>query len=250
LRRNLNSLTKCFLRNIEMKNDRSTITTNDRKVSVISIALSPEEFAPLKESLTRQTFQDFEFVGEVRGTIPEAWNRAIARAKGEILIFTETDALPVNERWLEELVNSVPDNKTIVKGLEITSTPWDLSNLACHRSAFDGDVFDTAFRWAEDTELFCRLKARDYKFVELDKAPVIHLQKLGKKRMLRRAFRYGLYWARLRHRYADPVEVMDFSTASKVFAGALLNLLGLLIGYLIYWPERRLRKRYVRPTGD
>ena len=56
-------------------------------VSVICIALHPEEFNPLRRVLSQQSFQNFEFVGETGGTIPEAWNRAIARSQGEILAF-------------------------------------------------------------------------------------------------------------------------------------------------------------------
>ncbi len=211
-------------------------------VSVISIALSPEEFDPVRQTLSRQTFQDFEFIGEVGGTIPEAWNRAIDRARGDILVFTETDATPVNERWLEELVNSVSDEKTIVKGLEITGTPWDMSNLACHRSALNGARFDESFRWAEDTELFCRLKSEGYRLMQLDKAPVIHLHKLGRKRMIRRAFRYGLYHARLQQRYSNPVDISDALDYAKILLMAAMNLVGFILGTIIYWPERRQRQ--------
>ena len=112
------------------------------KVSVISIALSPEEFEPLRQALAGQTFQDFEFVGQVGGAIPETWNRAIARAQGEILVFVEAGAVPVNERWLQELVEGVTDERTIVKGLEITNSPLDPSILAGHRQAFIDHPFD------------------------------------------------------------------------------------------------------------
>ncbi len=212
------------------------------QVSVLSIAVDQNEFAPLLKALEKQTFQDFEFIGETGGTIPEAWNRTIQRAQGEILVFTETDAQPVNERWLEELVNGVSDEKTIAKGLEITSTPLDLSNLAGYRQAFIDHSFDESFHWAEDTELFSRMKADGYQFRQLDQAPVIHLQKLKSRRYIRRAFLYGLYWARLRYRYADPVELATVSYALKQLLAALLNLAGLVIGTLVYWPERRKRE--------
>lgn len=213
------------------------------KVSIISIALSASEFESLQKMLKSQTFQDYEFIGEAGGSIPEAWNRAINRARGEILVFTETDATPVNERWLEELVNSIPDEKTVIKGLEVTGSPWDLANLAAHRSVFEQVQFDERFKWAEDTELFCRLKEAGYRLQRVDKAPVIHLSKAGSKRYIRRAFLYGLYWARLKHRYADPVDLNNIGNAGKMMLAALLNLIGLLLGYVIYWPERKLRKR-------
>jgi GT2 family glycosyltransferase len=212
-------------------------------VSVISIALAPEEFEPLHQTLAQQTYRDFEFVGEVGGTIPEAWNRAIDRAQGEILVFTETDATPVDERWLEQLVNSVPDEKTVVKGLEIVGSPWDLANLAAHRDVFANARFDESFLWAEDTELFCRLKQQGYQLLRVDTAPVIHHQKLGSKRMLRRAFRYGLYQARLRLMYdRDAVDIAGITYVGSTLLRACLNLAGLAAGYIVYWPMKMMGK--------
>lgn len=192
--------------------------------------------------LKQQTYQDFEFIGEAGGSIPEAWNRAIARAQGEILVFTETDARPVNEHWLEELVNSVTDEKTIVKGLEVTGSPWDMANLAAHRSVFQNIQFDEKYKWAEDTEVFCRLKEAGYKLQRADLAPVIHLSKAGSKRYIRRSFLYGLYWSRLRHRYAEPIELANIKQAGKMLLAATLNILGSAIGWMIYWPERKKRR--------
>jgi hypothetical protein len=213
------------------------------KVSVISIALKAEEFEPLVNNLTHQTFQDYEFVGEAGGSIPEAWNRAIRRARGDILVFTETDAKPVNERWLEEMVTGLVDEKTILKGLEITSSSFDLTNLAAHRSAFENVRFDKRFKWSAETDLLSRLKAQGYRLVQLRKAPVMHFQKSYSKHYMRRSFYYGLYWARLRRRYSDPVDPANVALAGKILAAALLNLLGLVIGYFVYLPERFYRKR-------
>lgn len=212
-------------------------------VSVICIARTREELEAKHTQLRSQTFKDFEFVGEAGGTIPEAWNRAIGRARGEILVFTETDASPVSDRWLNELVAAVPDERTLVKGLEVTALPWDLSNLACHRQVFTGVKFDERFRWAEDSELFCRLRDKGYEFEDVRVAPVVHLQKLYSKRLIRRAFRYGMYQARLRHWYRDPVLVAGLDYAGKRLIAALLNLLGLAAGYVIYLPERLMAGR-------
>jgi GT2 family glycosyltransferase len=222
------------------------------RVSVISIALTPEEFEPLLRQLTRQTFQDFEFVGEVGGTIPEAWNRAIDRAVGELLVFTETDATPMDEHWLEQLVNSIPDEKTLIKGLEIIGSPWDLANIAAHRSVFEDARFDESFLWAEDTELFCRLKQQGYHLLRVNTAPVIHHQKLGSKRVLRRAFRYGVYQARLRLMYGDQcVDVAGVSYAGTMFLRACLNLAGLALGYVLHWPLKVIGKAdSIRPRGQ
>ena len=211
------------------------------KVSIISIASSEESFVSIKQTLCRQTLQDYEFIGEIGKEGPKAWNRAIARSSGEILVFMEASATPVNERWLEELTAGVADEQTVAKGPEITSTPLDPSSLAGYRQAFIDQPFDENYLWSEDTELFCRLKEAGYRFVQLNVAPVIHLQKPGSKTFVRRAFRYGLYYAQIRHRYAEPVDVMGASMALKNIVKLLLSLLGIWVGSVIYWPERRSR---------
>jgi len=207
-------------------------------VSVISIALSEKDFEALKDNLASQSFRDFEFIGEVGGTIPEAWNRAIRRARGEILVFTETDAQPVNQHWLAELVEQVQRTSAIVKGLEVTQAPLDMSNLAGYRQTFLDNPFDEKFLWAEDTELVCRIKNEGHAIIQLDCAPVIHLQKSRSRRHIRRAFRYGLYWARLRYLYPGTHDVAGLDEILKMLVKSVLNILGYFAGLLIYLPKR------------
>lgn len=222
--------------------EKDDINPSHPRVSIISIARSEEEFLPLKQYLAAQTYQDFEFIGEVGGTIPEAWNRAIRRASGEILVFTETDAQPVNQDWLAELVEQVQRTSAIVKGLEVTQSPLDMSNLAGYRKTFLENPFDEKFLWAEDTELVCRLKDEGHAIVQLDCAPVVHLQKSRSRRHIRRAFRYGLYWARLRYRYPGTHDVSGLEDILKMLFKSLLNVLGYFAGLLVYLPERMKRK--------
>lgn len=220
------------------------------RVSVIAIALSEAEFEPLRVKLSRQTFQDFEFIGQAGGTIPQAWNRALDRARGDILVFTETDATPVDERWLEQLVASIPDDRTLVKGLEIGELPWDLSNLAACRSVFQDARFDESFLWGEDTELFCRLRQRGYHFLHVDTAPVIHLHRRGSQRALRRAFRYGLYHARLRVTYGrHGIGISSLRVVCLQLVQLALNLAGFISGYVVYGLGRALKRRGAKDLG-
>jgi GT2 family glycosyltransferase len=216
------------------------------KVSVICIAKHEGELAEKERQLSTQTYRDYEFVGAAGGTIPQAWNRSLDRAQGEILVFTETDVTPVNERWLEELVAAVHNERTIVKGPEVNSLPLDMSSLACHRSVFATVRFDEDFLWAEDSELFCKLKRQGCEFQHVVVTPVLHLNRLASKRYIRRAFRYGIYNARLRLRYADPVLVAGLEDAWKRLLTATLNILGLAVGYLVYWPEHLSRRKSPR----
>ncbi len=70
------------------------------RFSVISIARHESDIENLKNHLSKQRFRDFEFVYSTRGTIPEAWNDAISRSKGDFLVFTESDAWPLQDTWL------------------------------------------------------------------------------------------------------------------------------------------------------
>jgi hypothetical protein len=218
-------------------------------VSVIVIGTEQAEYGLLQSILALQTYQDYEFICETDNRISDAWQRAVARARGEILVFLAPGARPVDNRWLEELVAGVSDERTIVKGLEVTSSPLDPSSLAGYRQAFLEHPFDENFPWSEDTELFCRLKSDGYRFVQLECAPVIHLSKPGSRTYRRRAFRYGVYWSRLRHRYAEPVELAGGVETFKEIVKASLYLLGMAVGAVLYWPEGR-RWQASRQTAD
>lgn len=204
------------------------------QVSLITIAKNDEQIEGLRQALSRQTWQDFELISSTGSTSPEAWTSALRRASGNILVFLDVDARPVDERWLGELVSELTNEKTIVKGLEITASPLDPSSLAGFRQAFVDHPFDESYPWAEDTELFCRLKASGYRFTQLACAPVIHPSKPGSKTVLRRAFRYGIYYQRLRRHYRDPVELNGFVQTFKLLVASLLNILGVLVGSWVY----------------
>lgn len=220
------------------------------RVSVVSIALRPEEFEPVIQNLKRQTFQDYEFIGEAGGSIPSAWNRAIRRARGEIIVFTETDAQPVNDRWLEEMVLHVTNPKQIVKGLEITQKSLSMSNLLIHRSVFQHFQFDPAFAGAEDYELLRRLQQAGYTIRHIDRAPVINLGKSRSRRSFRFAFRYGMLGARLKYRYGDPVEFEGLVYAWNRLVAAIRQLFGLAIGWILYFPERRFRRSHISENSN
>ncbi|MFH1721040.1 MAG: glycosyltransferase [Candidatus Altiarchaeota archaeon] len=218
-----------------------------RKVSVVSIAKRQEEFEPLKKALKEQSYRDFEFVTSTKGTIPEAWNDAVSRAKGDIIVFTETDAFPVNEHWLKDLISEMKDEKTIVRGIEVIPHPWDLCNLAVPKKVFEEIRFDEAFLVAEDTEFFAHLKSLGkYTLKEVKTAPVVHSRNDHPSKRLSRAFMYGRLWtrARLRHGTSGPgssprgTTLAGFSTVAVKLAFILeniLNLSGMGVGLIEYY---------------
>lgn len=217
------------------------------EVSIIGSFSSNTNLEQFRNLMRTQTFQDFELICEVGESNYEAWVRGISRARGQILLFVDAEAKPIDENWLKELIAESDSEKMIVKGPEIFHTPLDPSSLAGYRSVFASHPFDESFCWAEDTELFCRLKEAGHEFVQLNCAPVIHLSKPGSRLLVRRSFRYGLYWARLLHRYAEPVEVATAWGTFKLVIALSLNLLGWFVGSLLYWNERHFNRNPSTP---
>jgi hypothetical protein len=208
------------------------------RVSILSFSKNEDGFESLKLHLRHQTFKDFEFIGEIFDQYPDSWLRAIQKARGEIIVFLEPGSIPVNNDWLEELISEVVDEKTIVKGLEITSSPLDPSNLAGFRQSVVNELFNENYLWAEDTEFFCRLNEHGFRIKHLNSAPVVHLSKLGSKTYVRRAFRYGLYRSRLFHQFLKPVELSDPRLACKQIIGVVLTSVGIVAGYLFSYLEK------------
>ncbi|MCR8501752.1 MAG: glycosyltransferase [Candidatus Korarchaeota archaeon] len=217
------------------------------KVSVISIAKHEAEFERLKRALERQTFRDFEFITSTKGSIPEAWNDALSRAKGEIIVFIESDAFPLNERWLEEIVSNFRKG-AVLKGLEINPTSLNLSNLVCDAEIFRRFRFDESFKCAEDTELFARLRKMGIEIGFVNAFPVVHVPSRTWKKTLSRSFKSGMYFMKIMYMHGkeniDNINTQNFksnyihpiSNRLRIIVENILVLLGLLIGAVIYIP--------------
>ncbi|MEM1830964.1 MAG: glycosyltransferase [Desulfurococcaceae archaeon] len=226
------------------------------KVSVISIAKHEAEFERLKKALEMQTFKDFEFITSTKGSIPEAWNDALSRAKGEIIVFIESDAFPLNERWLEEIVANFRKG-AVLKGLEINPTSLNLCNLVCDAEIFKKVRFDESFKCAEDTELFARLRKMGVEVGFVNAFPVVHVPSRTWRKTLSRSFRNGMYFMKIIYMHGkenlDNINTQNFksnyihpiSNRLRIIVENILVLLGLLIGAVIYLPiliKRRSKK--------
>ncbi|MEW6295907.1 MAG: glycosyltransferase [Candidatus Diapherotrites archaeon] len=175
-----------------------------KEVSVIAVAKSREELKPLISALKKQSFQGFELVTSQKKGIPQALNDAISRAKGKILVITESDAMPLTNTWLEEMVEAVKRHgeKTIIRGIEVRQTPWCWSNIACHSSVLKNNKMNENFPLAEDTELFARLNNLGYKGLELPIAPVLHERKSkGFWKSVNNSFAYGRLLVKINLKY-------------------------------------------------
>jgi len=174
------------------------------KVSIVSIAKNESEFSMLKEKLKKQTFKDWEFVYSTKKGIPQAWNEAIKKAKGKIIIITESDALPLSRNWIKDMVKAVKKNgsKTIIKGIEVIPTAWNFSNLACYSKVLKQNRLDESYPIAEDTELFTRLYKKGYIGKELPIAPVVHRKRFkGFWREVKNGYLYGKLLTKIRKKY-------------------------------------------------
>jgi hypothetical protein len=135
------------------------------------------------------------------------------------------------------------DEKTVIKGMEINHASWNLCNTIMPRAALSERGFDETFLWAEDTELFSYLQSRGYRFEKRNIAPVCHAADPDSPKAVRRAFRYGIYWMRIRNRYRAPVEPVPFSWLMRRLTIVILQTLGMIVGWAYAVKDRRLRTR-------
>jgi glycosyltransferase involved in cell wall biosynthesis len=227
------------------------------KISVISIAKRDSDFERLRRALANQTFHDFELVTSTKGSIPEAWNDAISKAKGEILVFVESDAFPLNNNWLEEIVKHARRN-AVLKGLEINPTDMNLCNLVCDASIFKKVRFDESFKVREDMELFARLRKMGVEVGFINAFPVVHVPTRTWRKTLSRALISGMYYMKIIYMHGrkniDDINTQNFrsnyinpiSNRLRIIVENLLILLGLPIGAIIYLPilvKRKLAER-------
>ncbi|OIQ52782.1 glycosyltransferase family 2 protein [Neomoorella thermoacetica] len=223
------------------------------KLSVIVIAKSQNEMRPLLDLLQKQTYDNFEIITSTKGTIPEAWNDAIAKASGDFFVFTESDARPVNNNWLSEIAMHVK-SRCIIKGIEIRPTDFNLCNTVFDASIFknNGFKFDESFPICEDSELFARLRKNGFILSFVEAFPVIHIQKISWKNTLKRAFKQGLLYAKIVHMHGleniDNINTRSFtnnryrispvSNRIREIVHNILVMLGVVLGLIIYSPLR------------
>jgi glycosyltransferase involved in cell wall biosynthesis len=210
-------------------------------VSVLTTCRKPEDADKLKELLRRQTFKDFEIVVTHDPTIPDGWNSAMDKAKGDILVFVETDCVPT-DNWLEQLIGEVEDNR-LVRGLEVVPTALHMNNVAITRTTLGDLKLDRSFWPSDDGEFFIRLFDNGVSLKEAVNAMVFHYREVRLRRRLGRAFSYGQKWSRIYHRYGALYDSWYHAVGSSVLriVEDLLLFLGTTYGLIRYLPERLAR---------
>ena len=166
-----------------------------KKVSVLITARDPRALQAKIRELKKQDYPNFEIVATLGGTVTEGYNRAIRRAKGEILVFTETDVVPLSRSWLSGLVTQVRPGE-IIKGLEIYPPVFNFSNAACHAAIAKQIPLDERYRLFSDTEWYKRLVRHGIRLRTVYGAGVLHLRLPASKKAVQWAYQYGREWAR------------------------------------------------------
>lgn len=220
-----------------------------KEVSVITIAKNERELEPLKRLLAKQTFKNFEFVTSTKKGIPQAMNDAVNKAKGEIIVVTESDALPLTNKWLEEMVKAVKEHnkkdsekKTLVRGIEVSPLPWCWCNFACYASALKKNRLNETYPMAEDTELFARLKKLGYRGLELPIAPVLHKRQIRDFwKSVKNSYKYGLLLTKINLKYGgvgfgkEKKETVNiFKREMKIILSRISFLIGAFAGFISY----------------
>ena len=203
-----------------------------------------------------------------------ARNAGIGAARGEIIIFTDSDCAPVAD-WITQMVAPFADPQVAgVKGSYRTRQRQVVARLAqcefeerydrqarlpvidfvdSYAAAFRADVlrqaggFDPAFPHAnnEDVDLSYRLSGRGYKLVFNRRAVVFHRHVAGWRAYMRLKIRRG-YW-RILALKMHPGKALHDSYTPQLLKGQVLlvyALLGLLpigvLGLPVGWPAATL----------
>lgn len=183
-----------------MRSRRGRGTDRRPEVSVLVTAKHPRELSAKVRELKEQDHPSFEIVATRGGTITEGYNRAIRKARGKILVFTETDAVPLSSSWLRELVRQVRPGE-VVKGLELPPQVFNFSNTTCFSDVPKRIPLDETYPLGSDTEWQQRLARHGIRARFAYTAGVLHLRTPASRKALRRAYEYGRTWVRLYRAY-------------------------------------------------
>ena len=161
-------------------------------------------------------WQDYEQPEGVRVTIAHQRNIGVAKARGDVIVFTDSGCVP-RAHWLERLLAPIFDEGEWVtcgpaasQGRTIYSGPswWGYTseqyvpaaptiNFAFRREVFDAvGGFDESFAAGEDIDFSWRLTDAGYRLRWVPNAVINH-EWGGTNRQVRRSFSYGAAWARL-----------------------------------------------------
>ncbi|MCF7741387.1 MAG: glycosyltransferase [Candidatus Marinimicrobia bacterium] len=213
------------------------------KVSIIMRSINDMEFIEATfQGILEQNFQDFEIVnvdsGSTDGTYeliqkynkgtvyqirPEEYvpgpvlNTAISRAKGELIVFNNSDCIPQNQDWLGNLIAPLSDSGVaasfgrqiprsdshplVVKDYERAfgdgsiSSQWhhffSLATSAVPKDLITKYPFDLEVQYSEDIEWSYRMKKKGYEIEYVPDAIVEHSHNYTMPQVYKRFYEEG-----------------------------------------------------------
>jgi len=188
--------------------------------------------------LDQQNCSDFEVVTIVGAmSIPHAWNLGVSRARGRILLFTESDcSLPPD--WVEHLSAQV-EIHGFAMGEEVitTSRAWSMSNVGIRAQLAAQNPFDERFAVGEDTEWFERLAKKGYPVIRQREPVVYHHRHELEMRRVWLSFLSGKYRTLIMLSHVHPQMNARRILLSCLFriSREILVLVGAIWGIACYW---------------
>jgi len=172
------------------------------KVSIVFAAKTDKEAQELINILDKQEHDyDIEYCYSTEGGIAEAVNKSLDMATGKYVLFTETDARPVDNFWIKNMVESAEKNK-FIKALEVNHQTLNWCSTICHREDLKDERINENYTVAEDTEFFLRLKHKHgMEFKTTNNAVIKHNRPFENEKAISRAYIYGRNTAKLIKRY-------------------------------------------------
>ncbi len=225
----------------------------------------------IRESHEWAQWIDYDQPVGVSITIAHQRNVGVRRAKGDVIVFTDSGCLP-EDGWLERLLSPIFDENEIVccgparaigksvysrvqssgADTRVDYVPMAATiNLAFRREAFEAvGGFDESFGAAEDLDFTWRLTDCGYRLRWVPDAVVMHDYGTP-TRQLRRAFFYGKGECRLLrkhpHRIGEAAQLNSAPIAYAIFLiGLPLTLKWRWYPLLLLWPMWRHRNEELR----